>query len=247
MDEYLTIKKLQEIEQEVKYSKIHFDKKVEDREERLDSIKRAGKTEFLRGSEVQFMMSFIDEVSLLERHVAKMRALKNTEKSDPVFFDRVYKRLMDLIDLYYKEIDNTQIPVEDIVKYKKAHHLERIEVSKPTNALIPDKKPETPPATQQEPNPIMPPAVVPTNTDTTPAGSSSPSAANTNNQAGGSPQTDTSTQQANTQQDKATQKENKPAPKEEEKPKNDLFTPTNILLMLLVVGGGFFLLTRKGK
>ncbi|MFC2635185.1 MAG: hypothetical protein ACFNZU_06845 [Capnocytophaga granulosa] len=115
------------------------------------------------------------------------------------------------------------------------------------NKVIPsekpaDRKPETPPATQQESNPIMPPAVVPTNTDTTPAGSSSQSAGNTNTQAGGSPQTDTSTQQ-----DKATQKENKPAPKEEGKPKNDLFTPTNILLMFLVVGGGFFLLTRKGK
>lgn len=143
--------------------------------------------------------------------------------------------LIRRIKKYLKLYDNWEPEPAPYVPEGSVKPKENKPETSSSNALIPDKKPETPPATQQEPNPIMPPAVVPTNTDTTPA-------ANTNNQAGGSPQTDTSTQQ-----DKATQKENKPAPKEEEKPKNDLFTPTNILLMLLVVGGGFFLLTRKGK
>lgn len=154
-------------------------------------------------------------------------------------------KLEDLIlriKKYLKLYDNWEPEPAPYVPEGSVKPKEKEPETSSSNALIPDKKPETPPATQQEPNPIMPPAVVPTNTDTTPAGSSSPSAGNTNNQAGGSPKTDTSAQQ-----DKATQKENKPAPKEEEKPKNDLFTPTNILLMLLVVGGGFFLLTRKGK
>ena len=150
--------------------------------------------------------------------------------------------LIRRIKKYLKLYDNWEPEPAPYVPEGSVKPKEKKPKTSSSNALIPDKKPETPPATQQEPNPIMPPAVVPTNTDTTPAGSSSPSAGNTNTQAGGSPQTDT-----NTQQDKATQKENKPAPKEEEKPKNDLFTPTNILLMLLVVGGGFFLLTRKGK
>lgn len=161
--------------------------------------------------------------------------------------ERKLEDLIRRIKKYLKLYDNWEPEPAPYVPEGSVKPKEKKPETSSSNALIPDKKPETPPATQQEPNPIMPPAVVPTNTDTTPAGSSSPSAGNTNNQAGGSPQTDTSTQQANTQQDKATQKENKPAPKEEEKPKNDLFTPTNILLMLLVVGGGFFLLTRKGK
>ena len=150
--------------------------------------------------------------------------------------------LIRRIKKYLKLYDNWEPEPAPYVPEGSVKPKEKKPETSSSNALIPDKKPETPPATQQEPNPIMPPAVVPTNTDSTPAGSSSPSAGNTNTQAGGSPKTDTSAQQ-----DKATQKENKPAPKEEEKPKNDLFTPTNILLMLLVVGGGFFLLTRKGK
>lgn len=167
--------------------------------------------------------------------LAELNTIKKEEMEDWVVdvFPAVYTGISSLIS----DMKSLLANYESELKKNKV-----IPSEKPA-----DKKPETPPATQQEPNPIMPPAVVPTNTYTTPAGSSSPSAGNTNNQAGGSPQTDTSTQQANTQQDKATQKENKPAPKEEEKPKNDLFTPTNILLMLLVVGGGFFLLTRKGK
>ena len=150
--------------------------------------------------------------------------------------------LIRRIKKYLKLYDNWEPEPAPYVPEGSVKPKEKKPETSSSNALIPDKKPETPPATQQEPNPIMPPAVVPTNTDSTPAGSSSQSAGNTNTQAGGSPKTDTSAQQ-----DKATQKENKPAPKEEEKPKNDLFTPTNILLMLLVVGGGFFLLTRKGK
>ena len=150
--------------------------------------------------------------------------------------------LIRRIKKYLKLYDNWEPEPAPYVPEESVKPKEKKPETSSSNALIPDKKPETPPATQQEPNPIMPPAVVPTNTDTTPAGSSSQSAGNTNTQAGGSPQTDT-----NTQQGSLTQKENKPAPKEEEKPKNDLFTPTNILLMLLVVGGGFFLLTRKGK
>lgn len=150
--------------------------------------------------------------------------------------------LIRRIKKYLKLYDNWEPEPAPYVPEGSVKPKEKKPETSSSNALIPDKKPETPPATQQEPNPIMPPAVVPTNTDTTPAGSSSQSAGNTNTQAGGSPKTDTSAQQ-----DNATQKENKPAPKEEEKPKNDLFTPTNILLMLLVVGGGFFLLTRKGK
>ena len=150
--------------------------------------------------------------------------------------------LIRRIKKYLKLYDNWEPEPAPYVPEGSVKPKEKKPETSSSNALIPDKKPETPPATQQEPNPIMPPAVVPTNTDTTPAGSSSQSAGNTNTQAGGSPKTDTSTQE-----DKATQKENKPAPKEEGKPKNDLFTPTNILLMLLVVGGGFFLLTRKRK
>lgn len=152
------------------------------------------------------------------------------------------KDLILRIKKYLKLYDNWEPEPAPYVPEGSVKPKEKKPETSSSNALIPDKKPETPPATQQEPNPIMPPAVVPTNTDTTPAGSSSQSAGNTNTQAGGSPQTDTSTQQ-----DKATQKENKPAPKEEEKPKNDLFTPTNILLVLLVVGGGIFFMTRKGK
>ena len=156
--------------------------------------------------------------------------------------ERKLEDLIRRIKKYLKLYDNWEPEPAPYVPEESVKPKEKKPETSSSNALIPDKKPETPPATQQEPNPIMPPAVVPTNTDTTPAGSSSQSAGNTNTQAGGSPKTDTSAQQ-----DKATQKENKPAPKEEEKPKNDLFTPTNILLMLLVVGGGFFLLTRKGK
>ena len=153
-------------------------------------------------------------------------------------------KLEDLIyriEKYLKLYDNWEPEPAPYVPEGSVKPEEKKPETSSSNALIPDKKPETPPATQQEPNPIMPPAVVPTNTDTTPVGSSSQSAGNTNTQAGDSPKTDT-----NTQQGSLTQKENKPAPKEEEKPKNDLFTPTNILLVLLVVGG-FFLLTRKGK
>ena len=156
--------------------------------------------------------------------------------------ERKLEDLIHRIKKYLKLYDNWEPEPAPYVPEGSVKPKEKKPETSSSNALIPDKKPETPPATQQEPNPIMPPAVVPTNTDTTPAGSSSQPAGNTNTQAGGSPQTDTSTQQGS-----LTQKENKPAPKEEEKPKNDLFTPTNILLMLLVVGGGFFLLTRKGK
>ena len=112
------------------------------------------------------------------------------------------------------------------------------------NKVIPsektaDRKPETPPATQQESNPIMPPAVVNTNTDTTPAGSSSQSAGNTNTQAG-----------ENTHQDIGRNHlapTNPIPPTTNNEEKSEFFTPTNILLVLLVVGGGIFFMTRKGK
>ena len=162
--------------------------------------------------------------------LAELNTIKNEEMEDWVI--DVFPSLYASIDSLISDMKSLLANYESELKKNKVIPSEKTA----------DRKPETPPATQQESNPIMPPAVVNTNTDTTPAGSSSQSAGNTNTQAGGSPQTDTSTQQ-----DKATQKENKPAPKEEGKPKNDLFTPTNILLMLLVVGGGIFFMTRKGK
>ena len=162
--------------------------------------------------------------------LAELNTIKNEEMEDWVI--DVFPSLYAGIDSLISDMKSLLANYESELKKNKVIPSEKTA----------DRKPETPPATQQESNPIMPPAVVPTNTDTTPAGSSSQPAGNTNTQAGGSSQTDTSTQQ-----DKATQKENKPALKEEGKPKNDLFTPTNILLILLVVGGGIFFMTRKGK
>ena len=201
--------------------------KVTKERETLDKFKKKI-SPFLMSNDVA--LAYTLGIDYYSKILAELNTIKNEEMEDWVIdvFPSLYAGIYSLIS----DMKSLLADYESELKKNKV-----IPSEKPA-----DKKPETPPATQQEPNPIMPPAVVPTNTDTTPAGSSSQSAGNTNTQAGGSPKTDT-----NTQQGSLTQKENKPAPKEEEKPKNDLFTPTNILLMLLVVGGGFFLLTRKGK
>ena len=161
--------------------------------------------------------------------------------------ERKLEDLIRRIKKYLKLYDNWEPEPAPYVPEGSVKPKEKKPETSSSNALIPDKKPETPPATQQEPNPIMPPAVVPTNTDTTPAGSSSPSAANTNNQAGGG---NTNTQaggSTNTQVGQNHLTPTTPVTDNEGEPKGGFFTPTNILLMLLVVGGGIFFMTRKGK
>ena len=207
--------------------------KVTKERETLDKFKKKI-SPFLMSNDVA--LAYTLGIDYYSKILAELNTIKNEEMEDWVIdvFPSLYAGIYSLIS----DMKSLLADYESELKKNKV-----IPSEKPA-----DKKPETPPATQQEPNPIMPPAVVPTNTDTTPAGSSSQSAGNTNTQAGGgnsSTQTGENTHQDIGRSHLAPTNPIPPTTNNEEK--SEFFTPTNILLVLLVVGGGIFFMTRKGK
>jgi len=185
------------------------------------------------------------------------------KKSPPVLSEELKQKYTKSLEEYKKALRETEIeisisPFGNSSLKSLAKDIERL-IDKIKDYLYlyknwkptPPAAPATPPATPAPPaspaptppvdtNPIVPPAVTPTDTSTQVGG-------NTNTQAGGNTYTQTGTGSTNTQVGQNHLAPTIPTTDNEGEPKTGFFTPTNILLMLLVVGGGIFFMTRKGK